>query len=154
MRIGEILRKLADIVDQEEPATQQEPVQQEPMAEPVQQEPVQQEPVATVQVTRVAGEMDGDCGCDDSDPVMVSPLQQEHELLKMSQGVDNNVDEFADQEEAGYQDELAAMKQSAGIGEEAANAKAQTEQAEMENSLNPRRNAAIAMHKSRSDRAS
>ena len=45
------------------------------------------------------------------------------------------------------------MKQSAGIGEEAASAKAQAEQTEMENSLNPRRNAAIAMQKTRSDRA-
>ena len=45
---------------------------------------------------------------------MVSPLQQEHELLKKSQGVDNNVAEFAG-EDTGFESELAAMKQSAGI---------------------------------------
>ena len=151
MRIGEILRKLADIVDQDEPVTQQEPVQAEPEVGPG----------TTITVTSTGGEIDplgteDECCNDKEQPAvtMVSPLQQEHELLKKSVGVDNNVDEFAAQEEAGYQDELAAMKQSAGIGEEAANAKAQSEQREMESQLNPRRNAAIAFAKARTDRSS
>lgn len=154
MQVSEILRKIADIVDQEESGVEAGPVTQaEPPAVPVPQ-PASN---ARITVTRTGGEIDplgneDECCRDEAQPevTMVSPLQQEHELLKKSQGVDNNVSEFADDE---YQDELAAMKQSAGIGEEQASAKAQDEQREMESQLNPRKNAAIAFAKARTDRS-
>jgi len=155
MKVSEILRKIADVVDQDEataepavqPATSEVP---SPQAEPV---------AATITVTSTGGEIpdlgaEVECCNDKEEPAvtMVSPLQQEHELLKKSQGVNNNVSEFAGDED-GYQDELAAMKQSAGIGEEQANTAAHKEAQRMEDQLNPRRNAAIAMQKTRSDRA-
>jgi len=61
--------------------------------------------------------VDTDEKLDPETATMVTPLQQEHELLKKSQGVENNVAEFASQE-GDYNDELSAMKKSAGIGEE------------------------------------
>lgn len=145
MQVSEILRKIADIVDQEEGNVEQaavvqpaQTIQQEPVAEPV-QEPVPA-PDATIAVTRVAGEVE--TGTDElcSDEVtMVSPLQQEHELLKKSQGVDNNVSEFADDE---YDDELAAMKKSAGIGDEPQGPVDHAADCRTV-SLNPRANAAL-----------
>lgn len=155
MRVSDILRKMADVVDQAEgaeQAVQQEPVELEPAVEPaVAQEPVQ-EPV--VQATAISGTIEAPaeetpcCAAEDDDLTMVSPLQQEHELLKKSQGVDNNVSEFAGDEDE-YQNELAAMKQTAGIGEEQASKAAHEEQRQMEDQLNPRRNAALAFHKER-----
>lgn len=147
MQVSEILRKIADVVDQAEA------VEQQAQAPAVQPEAPEGE--VTAQVTAVSGELapvDANGQCCDEPGTMVSPLQQEHELLKKSQGVDNNVSEFADDE--GYNDELESMKQMAGIGEEQANAKANAEQRQMEDQLNPRRNAAIAMQKARSDRSS
>ena len=105
MQVSEILRKIADVVDQVEGGQQV-----------VAQEPVVQEP--EVQATAIQGQIETPCDSDEADlGPMVSPLQQEHELLKKSQGVDNNVAEFAEEDE-GYESELAAMKQAAGIGEE------------------------------------
>jgi len=53
---------------------------------------------------------------------MVPPLQQKHELLKMATGVENNVDDFADDECESEQDpdidELEMIKKMAGIGQE------------------------------------
>jgi len=120
MRISDILRTMADVVDKAEGEAQ---VQQ-----PVAQEPVAVAPVAPV----VQGELEvpAETPCDaqaELDPelnadevTMVSPLQQEHELLKKSQGVNNNVSEFAGDEQGDddYDSELASMKQAAGIGEE------------------------------------
>jgi len=163
MRISDILRKMADVVDQAEggeQAVQAEPTQIAPASpEAIAQEPAQE---PGIHATAISGEIEMPaeetpcCAADDDELTMVSPLQQEHELLKKSQGVNNNVSEFAGDEsgEEGYQDELAAMKQSAGIGEEQANKAAHEEQRQMEDQLNPRRNAALAFHKGRSDRAS
>jgi len=93
MKIGEILRQLADYVDAQEeggyPGDHQEP------ANPP--------------------ELDAQAGTGESpDETFVSPLQQKHELLKKATGVENNVDKFADD------DELAAMQANAGIQQQPA----------------------------------
>lgn len=72
MKIGELLRQLAAIVDSEEEVG-------------------------------AASDTPGE--------LMVSPLQQAHELLKKSNGVENNVDVFA----ADDPKELARLQQMAGI---------------------------------------
>lgn len=90
MRVSEILRKLADIVDAEEGIEQADDIENRAAPEPVETD-----------------------NCDGTAPeTMVSPLQQEHELLKKSQGVDNNVSDFAEDEE------LSAMKKNAGLPEQ------------------------------------
>ena len=84
MKIGEILRQLADMVDAEEAEKTQE------IGDPA---------------------MSGQAGTGESpDQVYVGPLQQKHELLKKATGVENNVDQFADDDE-----ELAKMQQNAGV---------------------------------------
>ena len=169
MRVSEILRQMADMVAQAETSelAVQEPVQEPAVQEPVVQEPVVQEPAQEpaqepgIHITAMSGELDTPaetpCGgeLDAETATMVSPQQQELELLKKSNGVDNNVSEFVGDEQAedGYQDELAAMKQTAGIGEEQASKAAYEEQRQMEAQLNPRRNAAIAAQKARSERS-
>ena len=126
MRISDILRTMADAVDQAEggeQALQAEPTQIAPAPpEAVAQQPMQ-EPSA---IPAMQGELEAPaeetpCGeLDAGEVTMVSPLQQEHELLKKSQGVNNNVSEFAGDEQSDddYDSELASMKQAAGIGEE------------------------------------
>jgi len=84
MKIGEILRQLADIVDAEDAEKTQE------IGDPA---------------------MSDQAGTGDSpDQVYVGPLQQKHELLKKATGVENNVDQFADDDE-----ELTKMQQNAGV---------------------------------------
>lgn len=129
MQVSEILRKMADILDQAESSEVAAQAPAEPAAEPV-QEPAQLEPV-TVNNT------DGS----DSE-TMVSPLQQKHELLKMATGVDNNVGEFADSEGV---DELELIKQRAGIGAKQGNGVAP------EADINPKKNAALAFFNSDTD---
>jgi len=93
MRVSEILRNLADLVDQTEDAAVQDATGQMPVqAEQPCDQPGEQG--AEVTVTHLEPvEVSSDDG---SEPAtMISPLQQEHELLKKSQGVDNNVAEFA-----------------------------------------------------------
>lgn len=87
MKIGELLRQLADYAD-----SQDETVSTQEVGDP---------------------EMSGQAGTGDSpDQVYVGPLQQKHELLKKATGVDNNVDQFADD------DELEQMKQNAGVAQQ------------------------------------
>ena len=89
MKIGEILRQLADYVDAQEEETGYPGDHQEPANPP---------------------DLDAQAGTGESpDETFVSPLQQKHELLKKATGVENNVDKFADD------DELAAMQANAGI---------------------------------------
>jgi len=154
MRVSEILRNLADLVDQTEDAAVQDATGQMPVQA---EQPCDQpgEGGAEVTVTHLEPvEIDG---TDNSEPeTMISPLQQEHELLKKSQGVDNHVEEFADAsaqvdaevgEEAntadqGYNDEIASMKQMAGIGEEQQGPVDHAQDLKPA-SLNPRANAAL-----------
>jgi hypothetical protein len=82
MKVGDILRQIADLVD-----TTEETVAPETSPE-----------------LTPADNSDG------TDPAtMVPPLQQKHELLKMTAGIDNKVDTFGQ--------ELDTMKTMAGIGE-------------------------------------
>lgn len=97
MRVSEILRQLADLVDQTEDVAVQD-AGMEPGAE-AGECPMAQDGAETgageITITQLEPvTVDGE---DQSEPeTMVSPLQQEHELLKKSQDVDNHVDEFAD----------------------------------------------------------
>lgn len=86
MKIGELLRHIADAVDAED--------NQSDVAIP-------NGPDLNAQA--------GEYG-DSPDKVSIGPLQQKHELLKKATGVENNVDQFAD-------DELAQMQQNAGIAQ-------------------------------------
>lgn len=88
MKIGEILRQLADMVDAEEDGR-------------------------TGQATsNTLPDLDAQAGNGESpDEIYVGPLQQKHELLKKATGVENNVDQFA------ADDELAQMQQNAGIAQ-------------------------------------
>jgi len=150
MRISDILRTMADAVDQAEggeQALQAEPTQIAPAPpEAVAQQPMQ-EPSA---IPAMQGELEAPaeetpCGeLDAGEVTMVSPLQQEHELLKKSQGVNNNVSEFAGDEQSDddYDSELASMKQAAGIGEEQEGPYNHASDCRPA-SLNPRANAAL-----------
>ena len=87
MKIAEILRQLADVMDAEE---------------------AERTGHATTQ--NIAPDLNAQAGTDESpDDIYVGPLQQKHELLKKATGVENNVDQFA------ADDELAKMQQNAGI---------------------------------------
>ena len=89
MKIGEILRQLADYVDAQEEQKGYPGDHQEPANPP---------------------ELDAQAGTGESpDETFVSPLQQKHELLKKATGVENNVDQFA------ADDELMKMQANAGI---------------------------------------
>jgi hypothetical protein len=87
MKIGELLRQLADMVDAEESNSPESP------------EPGGCTPDLNAQA---------DTG-ESPDEIYVGPLQQKHELLKKATGVENNVDQFA------ADDEIAQMQQNAGI---------------------------------------
>jgi len=91
MKIGEILRKIADIADQQDA----ESANVAPGMETVPSD-----------LNAQADEYG-----DSPDEVYVGPLQQKHELLKKATGVENNVDQFANDDEG----ELAKMKTNAGI---------------------------------------
>ena len=92
MKIGEILRQLADVIDAKE-------AEAHPEGYPGDHFPPENPPE----------DFDAQAGTGESpDEVYVGPLQQKHELLKKATGVENNVDKFAD-------DEIAAMQANAGI---------------------------------------
>jgi len=112
---------------------------------------------------------------------MVAPLQQELEMQKKEIGIDNNVDEFAVQddpamepmeipaddasedetpsytvydencEEPAFNEELDALKRQAGIGDKQQSPYNHAVDLQPV-SINPRRNAAIAAHKYRTAR--
>lgn len=139
MQVSELLRKLADLVAQAEtegtsiaaPAQQAAPEQGEVVARTVKLTPVQ--------VPQVA---DGE-----GEP-MVSPLQQQHEMMKKSMGDDEGeyeeTEECEGDDEDAYQAELDSMRRIAGIGEQQ-----QTKESKPEMEVNPRKTAAQEFHKSR-----
>ena len=87
MQLSELLRKLADLIDQADNVAAGHEGVAEPEAE-----------TGEIAVTHLEP-VEQNC-VDDSEPAsMVSPLQQEHELLKKSQGVDNHVAEFAEDDD-------------------------------------------------------
>ena len=93
MKMSDILRDLAELLDQH----------QEPQGADMSQNSTQQR---MTQAHPAEPELD-------DDPVMVPPLQQKHELLKKVAGVDNAYDREADA--ANQPDELNRMKKMAGI---------------------------------------
>lgn len=105
MKIADVLRKLADTVEQYG-SDQSQP--DEKIVNPA---------------NMIAVDADDDCGCDDAtdqpDDVMVPPMQLKLELLKKAVGVDNIYDdgEDGDTEELESDDdsELARMKQLAAV---------------------------------------
>ena len=106
MKISDIFRKLADVIDQE----------QNPGApDPQLQNPAELSAVAGPYSDDVDAPYNQDAGAEDD--VMVPPLQLKMELLKRAVGVDNIYDEGeprADEVDNGNID-LARMKQMAGI---------------------------------------
>jgi len=87
MKIGEILRQLADVLDAEEAGRTGQATTQD-----------------------IAPDLNAQAGTGESpDEIYIGPLQQKHELLKKATGVENNVDQFA------ADDEIAQMQQNAGI---------------------------------------
>lgn len=109
MRASEILRGLADLIDNVEQGGEQ----QQPQAAIATSTEIEQ-PKAHLAVVDVDNQ-------DDTDKTtMVPPLQQKIELLKKSVNVDNEFDQGfdqVDQEQKGEQevDELAVIKKNAGI---------------------------------------
>lgn len=94
MNIAEILRRLADTIDQQaNPATSQFS--------------------PTAAGTPVETPKNQDAGADDE--IMVPPLQLKVELLKRAVGVDNIYDSARSDEVSGNEDELAAIKRIAGV---------------------------------------
>jgi hypothetical protein len=101
MNIAEILRKLADIADQQDNPGRPDPQIQNPA----------QMSQASAGVP-VDNPDNADAGEDDE--VMVPPLQLKLELLKRAVGVDNVYDDQRADEVTG-EDPLAAIKRNAGI---------------------------------------
>jgi hypothetical protein len=88
MKIGELLRQIADIADAQDVESGNDA-----------------DTVTTPSDLNAQADEYGDS----PDEVYVGPLQQKHELLKKATGVENNVDQFA------ADDEIAQMQQNAGI---------------------------------------
>ena len=115
MKISDIFRKLADVIDQEQ--------------NPGSPDPQLQNPAVLAQVDAgpygdgVAAPDNADAGADDD--VFVPPLQLKLELFNRGVGVDNiydegepradDVEEPSHHHEHGHMDELARMKQLAAI---------------------------------------
>ena len=107
MKIADVLRKIADAVEADQDPGQPDPKLQNP---------------AKMSAASAGLEVDApdnqDVGADDA--VMIPPLQLKVELLKRAVGVDNVYDEGgprSDQthDHASFDDELAVMKNRAGI---------------------------------------
>lgn len=101
MNIAEILRKMADVVDQ-----QQDPAQPDEQI----QNPAELSPTAAG--TPVEAPDNQDAGADDD--IMVPPLQLKVELLKRAVGVDNIYDEGEPRADQANND-IMTLKRNAGI---------------------------------------
>lgn len=164
MRVSEILRQLAELVDQTEDAAVADAGMDQSAGADVTEPGMDgaETGCGDITVTQLEPvEVDGTDGTEAE--TMVSPLQQEHELLKKSQGVDNHVDEFAEDEldtaekdwegemksdsmevpepELEEDDELEAMKRLAGVHEN--NGPHNYAEDIKPVSMNPRANAAL-----------
>lgn len=106
MKISDIFRKIADVIDHEDHAGRPDPAIQNPA-----------ELSAASAGLPVDNVDNQDAGADDD--IMIAPLQLKMELLKRAVGVDNVYDDSrADEvEDCGCDDDsdLARMKQMAGI---------------------------------------
>ena len=122
MKVGEILRKVADRIDavQAKQSAEELIQQSEKMAaqaNSLAQQAADQAMSQTVDQAPDPEEVEADnTDCTNTDS-MVSPLQQKHELLKKATGVENNVDEFSEEDPEDVEvDEIEIMKKMAGIG--------------------------------------
>jgi tetrahydromethanopterin S-methyltransferase subunit F len=106
MKVADVLRKLADIVDQQDnPARPDEAIQN-----PAELAEVPAGPYGD----QVEAPRNQDCGADDE--IMVPPLQLKLELLKRAVDVDNIYDDQrADEVHDNSEDPLAVIKRNAGI---------------------------------------
>ena len=149
MKVGEILRNIADQIDavdakksaellmrQAEQAAEAANAIAQDAADEAMSKSIDQAPEPEV--------VDVDnTDCTDTE-TMVPPLQQKHELLKKATGVENNVIDFADDDcdcDAEV-DEISIIKKMAGIGQE----QAPIDMADTIRpvTINPRANAAMA----------
>jgi len=95
MKIGELLRQLADVADAQEAPAEQQPAIQSVNAPEQYINSNQMPDVLAVN----AEELTTADNTDNTDPIMmVAPLQQSHELLKKVAHVDNHTSVFADDE--------------------------------------------------------
>ena len=103
MKISDIFRKIADVIDHEEHAGRPDAAIQNPA-----------ELSAASAGLPVDHVDNADAGADDE--VFVPPLQRKLELLKRAVGVDNVYDDQrADEVEGNNDDALAALKRNAGL---------------------------------------
>jgi hypothetical protein len=107
MKMAEILRKLADIVD----SADQEPGTDE-IGRSIGSDGGNAMDSKTMQRMDPVPEPEQDTGDDDK---MSPPLQQKHELLKKVAGVDNEYDRKAGCDDTQGSDDLDRMKKVAGI---------------------------------------
>lgn len=107
MKISDIFRKIADVIDQEQDPGQPDPQLQNPAE------------LSHVSAGEPVDNVDNqDAGADDD--IMIPPLQLKTELLKRAVGVDNvyddqRADEVSDEDCGCADNEIARMKQMAGI---------------------------------------
>jgi hypothetical protein len=107
MKISDIFRKIADVIDQEQDPGQPDAQLQNPAE------------LSHVSAGEPVDNVDNqDAGADDD--IMIPPLQLKTELLKRAVGVDNVYDDQRANEVGGddcgcADDEIARMKQMAGI---------------------------------------
>jgi len=156
MQVSEILRQIADVVDQQETTAAKqvqaaEATKQVEIAAAVQdaQELQAGQVAQMVNAASNAKQAATTTAHNIADPMsevptevsvgdtMVPPLQQKHELLKKATDVENNVDAFATSTD---NDELAMMRKMAGIGQE--------QSYETEQEINPRKEAALTHFRS------
>lgn len=107
MKISDIFRKIADVIDQE-----QDPGQPDTQL----QNPAELSHVSAGEPVDNVDNQDAGAG----DDIMIPPLQLKTELLKRAVGVDNvyddqRADEVSDEDCGCADDEIARIKQMAGI---------------------------------------
>jgi len=149
MKVGEILRNLADAIDTasatksaEEMMAQAQQAGEE--ANALAQQAAQEAMAQVVDQAPEPEEVYVDNGDGTDTGTMVPPLQQKHELLKQAGDIPNNVDFFAQQGEecCDEPDELALIKSLAGIGDEQVDQNVAGSIGPVE--INPKKNAALA----------
>lgn len=127
MKIGELLRSIADVADEMEDDVATGHAEPEVPAEPVDVEIVDVEPEVQIEPEPVEVDMSTPTDAEATAPegtatdngIMVPPLQQKHELLKKATGLNNYSDTFADEEPKSTEEEaIDIIKKLAGIKDE------------------------------------
>jgi len=152
MKVGEILRDLADAIDSAtaKKSAEAKVLQAQTAGEEANAMAQQVADDAMAQAVVLAPEPEAvevDNTDNTSKETMIPPLQQKHELLKLAGGIDNNVDTFDQGCEDGI-DELAMIKNLAGIGEPQQDSNVAGQIGPVD--INPKKNAAL-MHNAHDD---